>query len=309
MQQQKISAVQSNDVIATDIVEHKARPQSTDAAITIATIGNVNQYAYLPANAELYKNKLFVFFPGTLATPVKYLEVLQSAARHGYHAIGIAYDNLSTIEAQAGETNDDKRVENIFEEYLTGNNTSAVVNVPKANGLENRIAKMIMYMDSVYPAENWKQFLTADKKIKWQLLSVAGHSQGADHTMYISKKRNVYRATFFSGTYSFKLINGAYPTFISNAGLTPVENIFGFTHKKDPVRLWDDVRKNWAELEVPGKATLIDDAVSTTSHKLVSNAKARLSVYHGMTVADDGTPLDANGIPVFDSVWAYMCFP
>ncbi len=32
------------------------------------------------------------------------------------------------------------------------------------------------------------------------------------------------------------------------------------------------------------------------------------SPYHGVTVMDNVTPLDANGQPVFDSIWGYLCF-
>ena len=29
---------------------------------------------------------------------------------------------------------------------------------------------------------------------------------------------------------------------------------------------------------------------------------------HGVTVADTSTPLDLAGNPLFDAVWAYLCF-
>lgn len=303
-------AITTDQLSAVSITEHKVRPQTTDNAITTATIGNVNQYAYLPEQTGLYKNKLFVFFPGTIATPGKYLEILKSAARNGYHAIGIAYDNLSTIEQQSGETNDDTRTEKIFEEYLTGNNTSPVVTVPKPNGFENRISKMLQYLAAQYPGEQWQQFINADNSIRWETLSVAGHSQGADHTMYMAKKRNLYRAGFFSGTYSFKLQNGSYPSFILKDGLTPPQRIFGFTHIKDPVRVWDDVKFNWAALQLPGVPTSVDGGNDfTNTNRLVTKYKARFSLYHGITVADDATPVDVNNIPVFESVWKYMCYP
>ena len=293
----------------TAIVQHNASPQTTDKQITTKTIGNPVQIAFLPKSALLRKPKLFVFLPGTFSTPSAYQQVLKVAARNGYFAFGIAYDNRSTVEAKAGNTNNDKVTENIFEEYLTGNDVSGKVNIPRANSFENRIIKMIEYLGKTYPSENWLQFLTTSEQLDWKKISIAGHSQGADHTMYMSKKRNLLRAGFFSGPYNFKLTNGSYPSFIQNPGITPVAQVFGFCHVKDNVRVYSDVAANWEELQLPGVPASVDGISVFTSNRLTTNIAGNLNTYHGSTVSDDATPLDAKGNPAFADVWAYMCFP
>ena len=92
----------------------------------------------------------------------------------------------------------DSTVENVLNEYLTGENTSTKVNVTKPNSFENRILKMIRYMDSVYPTENWKRFLTASgNDLQWQKFSVGGHSQGSDHAMFMSKKKKFIQGSIY----------------------------------------------------------------------------------------------------------------
>ena len=166
---------------------------------------------------------------------------------------------------------------------------------------------MILWLDANHPTENWKQFLTADNQIIWTKLSVAGHSQGSDHAMYMSKKRNLFRAGFIGGPGSFKLNNGKYPSFITNPGITPVANIYGFNHTKDAVRLWADVQKVWGALNVPGVPNSVDDSNTGGSHRLTTSQPTNDA--HGFVVSDSATPNDGNGNPLFAPVWSYMNFP
>ena len=310
------TADESDDLYGTlNFTEHTVLPKTTDPAITTATFGSPLQYAYLTNNVSKRKNRLFVFIPGTLATSKNYRQILQMAAKCGYYSIGLSYDDIYTIETYSGETTDDKKAENIFEEYLTGNDVSPDVNVPKANGFENRIIKMLLYLDKTYPTENWKRFLTSNNEIKWNLLSVAGHSQGADHAMYMGKERSLFRVGFFSGPYNFKLSNGKYPTWITTQGLTPPERMYGFSHTGDLVRVYSDTQQNWDTLHLVGEPASVDHiktyspAYNLYYHQLTTSLGGKFSAFHGKPVADDATPYDAMGLPKYRYVWAYMCFP
>ncbi len=291
----------------TPIVEHDAEPQQTDAAITTQTVGDPLQYAYLPQNAGQRKDVLFVFIPGTFSTPSQYNNVCEAAAQSGYYSFGVAYSNLSPVEFYEGLNPTDSTVEDILEEFLTGNNVSPRVTVTRANSFENRIIKMVSYLDSLYPTENWKRFLTADKQIRWDKVSVAGHSQGSDHAMYMSKARGLYRAGFIGGPGSFLLKNGNYPSFMQVPGLTPYSKLYGFNHIKDPVRKWSDVKVTWQVLGLPGAPNSVDDKTVNGSHQLTTDLN--LSDAHSGTIQDDVTPKDKNGNPLYAPVWQYMNFP
>ena len=163
-------------------------------------------------------------------------------------------------------------------------------------------------MDSVYPAENWKRFLTADRQIQWSKISVGGHSQGSDHAMYWSKVRSLFRATFIGGPGSFTLRNSSYPSFMQAAGTTPTNNLYGFNHTADPTRKWADVKKTWVVLNLPGTPNSVDDGSLDGSHQLITSLAD--SDPHSSTIADDVTPINAStGKPVYVKVWQYMMFP
>lgn len=288
------------------ITSHAVQPTATDPNINTQTLGNPVQTAYLPQYAQLRKDKLFIFIPGTFGVPQNYDYLLQAAAQTGYYSFGVAYSNLSAVEFYAFNPND-KTVENILNEYLTGDNTSGRVNVSRANSFENRIIKMIMYLDSSFVTEGWGRFITPNGNLIWDKISVAGHSQGSDHAMYMSKAHSVARAGFFGGPGSFKLNNGQYPTFMQQPGETPAENLYGFNHTKDAVRRWNDVRQTWEVLSIPGEPNSVDDRRVNGSHRLTTSAP--FPDEHSAICTDDASPLDANGKPVYKPVWAYMCFP
>lgn len=290
------------------IIMHEATPKQTDPAIKTNTIGNPTQYAYLPADEANRKDRLMIFIPGSWSVPSGYDYVCQAAASNGYYAFSVAYSNNKFLELYMTGNYNDSTMENIMNEYLTGENTSPKVNISRTNSFENRIIKMIGYMDSLYPSENWKRFLTSDNDIRWDKLSVGGHSQGSDHAMYMSKVRPLFRAGFFGGPGSFKLKNGSFPSFMQNPGVTPSDRIYGFNHTRDLVRPWLEVSEVWTTLGIPGEPDSVDDGQVNGSHQLTTSM-ANIDGHSG-PITDDATPVDSvTGKPVFLRVWKYMLFP
>ena len=296
----------SNTAALGPIISHSVAPNQTDAAIT--TINNPLQTAYVQTIASFRKDLLYVFIPGTGGAPTPFGEILSAAADSGYYSFGIAFNGQKPIEELAGDNPDDKTVENILEEYLTGNDVSPKVNVTKANSFENRITKMILYLDSLTPGENWHRFLTNDNRLIWRKVSVAGQSQGSDHAMYMSKKRPLNRASFFAGPGGFRLNNGDYPTFIRTAAITPIEKIYGFAHKNDSTRLWKDVKKTWEILGILGALDNVDKGpLDTTTHKFITSVD--VAIPHVSLASSVQTPKDENGNPIFEPIWSLMGFP
>ncbi len=291
------------------VILHKASPQQTDPAITTHTIGgNPVQTAYLPEDAGVRKDRLLVFIPGTISVPSNYDAVCRAAAQNGYYAFAVAYSNNQALESFIGKDYNNTTMENIMNEYLTGSNTSPKVTITRANSFENRIIKMITYMDSLHPAENWKRFLTTNRQLQWSKLSVGGHSQGSDHAMYMSKVRPLFRAAFIGGPGSFQLADGSYPTFMQAPGATPYNNLYGFNHTKDNIRRWPDVQLVWAVLNIPGTPGYVDDGMYSDTHRLIT-VRGGIDTHSG-TITDSATPIDSStGKPVFQPVWQYMLFP
>jgi hypothetical protein len=296
---------------SNEIVERTAAPSQTDPGITTVTTGTDLQYAYLPKEASNRRDKLFVFLPGTFVGPKVYREILQAAARYGYYAIGIAYSNNQTVQSYCTGS-DPTCASNIFREMLEGVDYSPLVTVSVANSFENRISKFLLYLKNNFPDENWERFLN-NNAVMWDKISLAGHSQGSGHTLFISKNRNLLRATLFSGPYSFKMANGQVPAWMSSAGLTPNDKIYGFHNSLDGLTDWAEIQPTWNNIGLAGNFQSVDNTTNfNNAHKLFTNLDlpfALINPEHGSTVADENTPLDGNGNPVFGNVWRYMCFP
>lgn len=293
------------------VTEHTVRATETDNNISFSGPGKGVQLAYLSAFKRIRKNRLFIMLPGTLGDPNDYKLILKSAASHGYHAIGIAYENNSTLATHCDGSSDVDCSEKLLNEYLTGENTSSHVDISRANSFENRIQKMILYLKNEYPSEGWDQYLTEDGDIEWTKISLAGHSQGSTHTLYISRKRSLYRATFYGGPNGFS--SGGFPDWITNEGATSNNKLFAFNHIADRAMEWSDVVKtlnaagideNTVNVDVTSNLDNVQRYYTSTSKLLNPIGGA-----HGSTCADKDTPTNSDGLPRFDKVWVKASFP
>jgi len=48
------------------------------------------------------------------------------------------------------------------------------LDVSRADSIENRLIKLLLYLRQNRPTEGWDQFLTADGGLRWESIAVAG---------------------------------------------------------------------------------------------------------------------------------------
>ncbi len=292
--------------------ERVVHPGETDENLRTPLGTSTSQFGYVPRNLAAAKGSLFIMLPGTLSEPKDYKLILQAAAESGYHAIGLDYDNRTTIKSICQNSNDPDCSFNALNEYLTGNNTSGDVSIGRAESFENRISKMLVYLNENHPGDNWGQFITTQGMINWRMVSLAGHSQGGTHALYISKVRPLLRASFFSSPYGFES-GGSFPEWITDEGLTPSNKLFAFNHKSDRLMNWDEVNRTLNAAGLSGAKRLIDVHNDLEGfqrfYTQVSKGFGLQGGAHGATCVDNDTPKDRNRNPKFKDVWQYMCFP
>ena len=292
--------------------ERIVNPGETDERLKHLPGTNKLQLAYVPQSLAKGKGTLFIMIPGTLGEPKDYKLILKAAAENGYHSLSIDYNNRQTVKSICEESNDPACSENALHEYLTGDNTSGDVSIAQAESFENRISKMLVYLNETYPDDLWQQYLTPQGEVIWNKISLAGHSQGGTHALYISKKRNLARASFFSSPYGFES-NGKFPDWLTSEGLTSTNNLYAFIHRADKLMDWNEVNKTWDAIGMVNANRLLDvhDDLKTFHrfYTQFSNGLGLLSGVHGSTCVDSDTPKDRNRNPKFRKVWAFMCFP
>jgi hypothetical protein len=290
-------------------------PSVTDSAIN-ATQGN--HYAYINTTVAP-KGKLFVFMPGTGGIPLVYRMIVQAAANNGFHAIGLAYENDTAVGDLCSGSNDHDCAGKVREERLSGQDTSPLVSVNPANGVQNRLAKAIHYLSQQHPQDGWGQYLDGNGNVLWEMVRVSGHSQGGGQAGYIGKQRLVDHVCFFSSPADIDNVQMTLATWVTAPGITPAARYFGFSHRRDGSIPWSLIQLQWPAFGMDVYGTFIDvDSVAlpySQSHMLSSNLDKPSWVtipdgeaYHAITVVDARTPLDGNGLPTYRQVWQYQCF-
>lgn len=267
-----------------------------------------------PSPSVAAKGKLFVFLPGSEGAATNYRLILRSGAARGYHTIGLDYENNDVVGVVCLASSDPNCFWDVRREVITGQNVSNDVSVNNANSIVTRVAKALSYLAANSADEGWGQFLNADGSVDWSKVVVGGHSQGGGHAGVMAKLFALSRACYFASP-ADTTAPQVPASWMSLPGQTPGSAQYGIVHVSDPLVPLTDLQVIWPTLGMPGSPTSVDgqSAPYGGAHQLTTdvtpvNGAGSFSPYHGVTVYDPDVPLQG-GVPVFDAVWGYMCFP
>ncbi len=286
-----------------DPTEHVVAPRTTDAGISTDT---EDHYVYFPA-ISLIHDELVVWFSGSCGQPRNQRRLLREAARNGYRVIGLNYANCPSVNStcdplQPGSPN---CYEQVRLERIDGVDRSSLVSVTPANGIENRLAKLLQYLDATYPAEGWGQYLSGGT-VRWELAIVAGHSQGGGMAAMLGTIHSVTRVAMFSWKDTISALQPA--PWLSSAKATPVDRWYGFSHQhSSPIP--EEVA--WNTLGLLGTTVNVDTTPEpyANANRLTTDVLPQTGSYanaHGSVATDDNTPLRADGTPVLSEVWRHL---
>jgi predicted esterase len=129
---------------------------------------------------------LLVFFPGTGGDPNMSLPFLIAGANAGYRVIGLMYDNGVSDPQTCGPNPDPACSDRFREKRIFGDAESADIDDLPNESIENRLMKLLHYLDQLQPDQHWGRYLTSGLP-NWSRIAVAGHSQGGGVAAYIGK--------------------------------------------------------------------------------------------------------------------------
>jgi dienelactone hydrolase len=287
-------------------------PRSTDTCITQA----IDSHFVVRAPAVTPVGRLLVFLPGTGGVPQNYQLILAQAALAGYHAIGLSYPNAQAVSvlcaAQAVSCYGATRLE-----ILTGESASNVVDVARSNSIENRLVKLLSFMQTTEPAGNWRQFLNTDGTMAWSQVAVSGHSQGGGHALFIAQRYAVVRGSTYASPGDLLPGSAGPAPWVTQPYATPTSRLAGFISTADELVAPAPTLAAWASIGLAGTAVNVDvtPAPYGTSQRFVTSAAAAnpllvIGPNHNVVVVDVNTPKTGPlNTPVFAAVWRAVSFP
>src|SRR6056297_1612894 len=257
-------------------------------------------------------NKLLFYMGGTTSTTKNIKLFLKLAANLGYHAVSVAYPNATSAQSACGYSTDTECFEKFRQEACFGTPLCDSIDIDTLNSLNTRTLKLIQYLDSLYPAQGWGQFLN-ENNIAWEKVVTSGHSQGSGHALYFSKVRNIDRCIMFSGANDYNYLYIRPPIWIFGDFTTSLSKTYCFLHLQDEVSFSKqyDVMDALGLVNNNDDSTLIDYLSPPYKHSnfLYTDeipANMLLTAYHNSTIVDFRTPKNHSDNPVFEPVWTYL---
>lgn len=283
-------------------VEHVVAPSMTDPAIGAPT---EDHYAYVRPSLPS-RGQLMVFFPGSCAPPFYYRWFLREAANDGLHAIGLSHPNCPEVNSTCNAQNpiDADCQEKMRLERLEGVDASPLIDVGPADAIENRLVKLLAWLDAQFPGEGWGQYVDAGAP-RWDKLVVAGHSQGAGHAANIGRLHGVARVVMFDWL-DFVPGVGVAP-WMTKPKATAVEQYFGMYHARS---FASSVVPAWNLMGVPATTATVPPEPEPFLHanRILTDVPDGTggTSFHGAVVANLVTPVRADGTPVLSDAWRYL---
>lgn len=287
-------------------------PKETDSAIDEAL---ESHYVLVDLSAPR-GNLLFLWMTGTGGVPGRSRLFLDVVARMGLHVIDLRYPNAVSVLELCESDPETGCFEKVRLEKVDGVDRTPKVLVSRANSIENRLLKLLGYLDAKYPGQGWAQYSTGGS-VNWSKVVVAGLSQGGGQAAIIAKEHLVARVVMFGAVtdLSIAVDPPKPPPWLRGPHATPLERYYAFAHAKD--QFMPTFEKSWAAmgLHAFGPIVNIDEAEPPYrgSHQLTTNlppiAGGNPPPYHISVVADRWTPTKPDGEPLFLQVWQFICCP
>lgn len=293
-----ISCGKDEDILSDNSIGENVsilvHPNQTDA-----NYSTTNKSHFIVRNTKNHLNKLLLFIGGSFSSPYEYTFISEYAASRGFDVISISYPN-NVPAASLASSSDQFAFDNYRDEICFGNQVSNDVEVYFLNSINTRTIKLIQYLESTYPEQNWNQYLTPSNNIDWKKIVVVGHSQGAGHACYLGKKKLVERVIMFSGPNDYSTHFNSPANWLSDDGLTELSKQYALLHINDEIISYDFQVLNLKDLGIltlSEEPLLVDNLSSPYNNKNALSLNIPAFSNHNSTVG---------GNAKLPNIWTYL---
>ena len=288
-----------------DITIRSVPPADTDPAIDTFLEPHVVMVRDPLPDPKTLTRPLFIHLERTGSLPLDAKLYLSQAALSAHLVIGLRYPSDVSIADLCGTDPDPACATNIRAELLDGVDHSKKVTISPANSINNRIAKLLAYLDKKYANEGWGGFLASGAP-DWSKTTLSGHSLGAGQAAFIARQNAVTRVVLLAGP-----SDPPTATWYAGATMTPQTAYYGFLHTADPS--YAAIVAGWAAVGIPdtsapgmadGPPVLYEskDAILTSAPPTAGTSA------HDAVALDSATPM-VNGHAIYEPVWSRLIGP
>jgi sugar lactone lactonase YvrE len=228
-------------------------------------------------------------------------------ASYGLHGIQVHYANrwFGLFEPEVRDAGD--VLGRIRLEAATGADTSPLVTIPKADGMQERARQFLLWLDREHPEGTWAQFLTADRQdVRWDKVTMAGSSHGSTTAARFAMHQPVDRVVMFCGP------RDNTETWQGGPSATPAHRFFGFSHVLDSGWAADHYCRSWQLLRMNecGPVVNVDEAASPygDTRRLITacDVGGNAGRAHSCVTPGGGGCKDTAGRFIHEPVWRYV---
>lgn len=270
-----------------------------------------NHVTYYDPDA-IHHDRLVVYLTGSYSDAKEDTLFAYQSAINGFHSISLSYPNSFTIGAKCSYSFDKNCFEKVRKEQFFGVNSSWKVHIDKANSIQNRILKLLKYMDRKYPDQQWGQYIYHGK-INWSKIVVSGFSQGGGHAAYIGKVKKTERVLMFGAVADYNRWYNVSAPWLKKSGITPVDKYFAFTNIHDELSDFEIYLKNWEALGMGAAKDTVHYMrycdITKPSNMFFTDQYFDTGIFknHKSVVYSGSVPLDKfTGEPVYSGFWNYL---
>ena len=252
---------------------------------------------------------LVVHLVGSYDNPSNNLMFPTFAANNGFHVVSLKYENGTAAQTACNNSTDINCYENFRKEVIEGGDYHPDITVDVANSVNNRLIKLLTYLETNNPNENWGNYYSGTT-INWDKIIISGHSQGGGHAALIAKKNKVKRCLMFASPNDYSTNFNAPAIWTSLNSITPDSLYFGLNNLFDDVVAFYKQFEAWNNLGMPAFGDSLNVDLTTNyfpSHQLYTTTTGpNANQNHSIMIRDDQTILDGNGKSIYEPVWEYM---
>ena len=285
--------------------EYEILPQATDKRID----DWLEPHYVAIDNSLPPQHKLFLFLCGSHGNPSNQHLIIQQAASLGYHAINLRYPNSWKIGDYCRRSNEGNCYENVRQTVIYGSQVTNTnkLKISRANSLENRLVKLLIYLYEKYPDDGWENYL-AGLSPRWESIIVSGHSQGGGHAAMIAKDNVVAKVIMFTSPGDYSRRSRTMANWLGKDHATPTDRYYGFVHSQE--QNLEKILRSWEFLGIDEYGEPVNVDVESPpynySHQLITSVEINSPRVHGSVVVDEATPKLVDGKPLYHQVWKYL---